>query len=72
MDDCSGQCLFHKGVRKKELVEKAGCNLLYLPPYSPDFNPIENQWATLNNKYKTFKQRGFGHDQAINCSFLVR
>jgi transposase len=31
----------HKGGRVKEIVEGRGCELLYLPPYSPDFNPIE-------------------------------
>ena len=60
---------FYKGARTKELIEKAGCNLLYLPPYSPDFNPIENQWATLKSHYKTFKQRGYEHDYAIDASF---
>jgi hypothetical protein len=29
----------HKGERVKELIEGRGCELLYLPPYSPDFNP---------------------------------
>ena len=31
----------HKGSRVRELVEERGCVLLYLPPYSPDFSPIE-------------------------------
>ena len=31
----------HKGERVRELVESAGCELLYLPPYSPDLSPIE-------------------------------
>src|SRR5215204_1562807 len=31
----------HKGERVRELVESAGCELLYLPPCSPDFSPIE-------------------------------
>ena len=31
----------HKGSRVKEIVEAVGCELLYLPPYSPDLNPIE-------------------------------
>src|SRR5215208_4129126 len=33
----------HKGERVRELIESQGCELiyLYLPPYSPDFNPIE-------------------------------
>jgi len=63
---------FHKGANTKELVEKAKCYLLYLPPYSPDFNPIEHQWATLKSRYRTFKQRGYDHDSAIDASFLVR
>jgi transposase len=29
---------FHKGGRIQELIQSAGCRLLYLPPYSPDFN----------------------------------
>ena len=31
----------HKGPRGRELIEAEGASLLYLPPYSPDFNPIE-------------------------------
>ena len=37
----------HKGSRTREMIEAAGANLLYLPPYSPDFNPIENAFAKL-------------------------
>ncbi len=37
----------HKGARTRELIEAAGAILLYLPPYSPDFNPIENAFAKL-------------------------
>ena len=37
----------HKGSRVRELIEAAGASLLYLPPYSPDFNPIENAFAKL-------------------------
>jgi transposase len=32
---------FHKSEQAKELIKNAGCSLLFLPPYSPDFNPIE-------------------------------
>jgi transposase len=31
----------HKGKRVRQLVEARGCRLLFLPPYSPDLNPIE-------------------------------
>ena len=37
----------HKGPRVQELVEAAGANLRYLPPYNPDFNPIENAFVKL-------------------------
>src|SRR5829696_1762217 len=30
----------HKGEKVRELIEAKGCELIYLPPYSPDFNPI--------------------------------
>jgi transposase len=37
----------HKGLRVRELIEAAGASVRYLPPYSPDFNPIENAFAKL-------------------------
>ena len=37
----------HKGERVKELIEQRGCELLYLPPYSPDFNPIEEAFSKV-------------------------
>lgn len=38
---------FHKLPKTRKLVESAGCMLLFQPPYSPDLNLIEHQWATL-------------------------
>ncbi len=37
----------HKGPNVRAMIEAAGASLLYLPPYSPDFNPIENAFAKL-------------------------
>jgi transposase len=37
----------HKGGRVKELIEERGCELMYLPPYSPDLNPIEEAFAKI-------------------------
>src|SRR5262249_11444134 len=37
----------HKGERARALLEAAGCRRLFLPPYSPDFNPIEPAFAAL-------------------------
>ena len=37
----------HKGSRVRRLIEEHGCELMYLPPYSPDLNPIEEAFAKL-------------------------
>jgi transposase len=37
----------HKGTSVRAAIEAAGAKLLYLPPYSPDFNPIENAFSKL-------------------------
>jgi transposase len=37
----------HKGAAAREAVEATGARLLFLPPYSPDFNPIENAFSKL-------------------------
>ena len=43
----------HKDKRVRELIEAAGCDLWYLPAYSPDLNPIEKLWS----KVKTYLRR---------------
>ncbi len=37
----------HKSERVRELIEAAGCEVLYLPPYSPDLNPIEEAFSKI-------------------------
>ncbi len=37
----------HKSVAVRELIEAAGCSLVYLPAYSPDFSPIEMAFSTI-------------------------
>jgi transposase len=39
----------HKGEKVRELIEGKGCELIYLPPYSPDFNPIEQAFSKLKS-----------------------
>ena len=48
---------FHKSQRTVELVESANCKLLYLPPYSPDFNPIEQKWGHVKNQVKKIRDK---------------
>jgi transposase len=41
---------FHKSQRTRELIEGQGATLLFLPPYSPDLNPIEHDFANIKKR----------------------
>lgn len=60
---------FHKSQETRRLVERAGCKILFLPPYSPDLNPIEKFW----NQFKGFVRKCIKHfhtlSEAIDHSF---
>ena len=50
----------HKGGRVRELTEGRGCELLYLPPYSPDLNPIEEAFSKVKGLLRGFAARTHG------------
>jgi transposase len=60
---CAGQIVVmdnlsaHKGGRVKEIIEGMGCELLYLPPYSPDFNPIEQAFSKVKGLLRRAEAR---------------
>ena len=60
---------FHKGGQIRELIEAAGCHLLYLPPYSPDLNPIEHQWFVLKNRMRKQIQSGRPFREVVDEAF---
>ena len=43
---------FHQSQKTKELIESVGCKLIFLPPYSPDLNPIEKFCANMKRWVK--------------------
>ena len=43
---------FHKSEKIRELIESAGYELEYLPPYSPDLNEIEHYWFPIKNRVR--------------------
>lgn len=47
---------FHKSPKIAEALGEAGIGLLFLPPYSPDLNPIEQFWATLKAWIRAFNE----------------
>jgi len=56
----------HKVAGVEQLIQAAGAELLYLPPYSPDLNPIEKAWAKLKQLLRSAKARtAEALDQAI-------
>lgn len=49
----------HKAAGVREMIEAAGATLLYLPPYSPDYNPIENMWSKVKQWLRSAAARTF-------------
>jgi transposase len=47
----------HKGERIRELIEERGCELIYLPSYSPDFNPIEQAFSKIKGLVRKAEAR---------------
>ena len=58
----------HKSQEVRQLIGKAGCELLFLPPYSPDFNPVEKTFGTLR-KRRQFMPNNTTLDDLV-CSIL--
>ena len=47
----------HKSPRAAALIQQAGAELWFLPPYSPDFNPIEKMWSKAKGFLRKIKAR---------------
>jgi transposase len=60
---------FHQSPDFLELIESVGCTLIFLPPYSPDLNPIEKWWAKLKAWIRRVRQEGMSLKQALIQSF---
>lgn len=62
---------FHKKTVLVEMAEKVGCHVLFLPPYSPDLNPIEKFWAWLKSRLRGILPLFASLDEAISDCFKV-
>lgn len=49
----------HKRPVVREMIEAAGCELWFLPPYSPDWNPIEPMWSKVKQLIRGAEPRTF-------------
>ena len=67
MDNAS----FHRKAQLIPLAQKYGFRLIFLPPYSPEFNPIENFWAWLKRYLRSTLSSFPSFDAAIFDAFQV-
>jgi putative transposase len=65
MDNAS----FHRKSRLPGLAEEAGHRVLFLPPYSPELNPIENYWSWLKRQLRKILPGFQTFDDAL-CSIF--
>lgn len=67
MDNAS----FHRKKNLYKVAKKYGFNLIFLPPYSPELNPIEKYWAWLKNHLKKILPNFSSFDDALAECFKV-
>ena len=64
-------CTIHKTNALREIVEGSGCMLMYLPPYSPDFNPIEESFSCGEWLTCSMSRPHHVHSQALDPKALA-
>ena len=68
MDNAS----FHRKARLICVAQKYGFRLIFLPPYSPEFNPIEKVWSWLKRRLRSSLASFNSFDDALFDAFQVR
>ena len=62
----------HHAKAVRNLLDSSGVRYIYLPPYSPDLNPIEKLWSTVKSFLRKFKARTLDAlPNAIQCAFQI-
>ena len=64
-----GNASWHRKKVLKVLAEAAGCRVIFLPPYSPNFNPIEKIWAVLKTFIRNYMREFTSLSVAVSAFF---
>lgn len=70
----------HKTLRVQKAIESYGASIFYLPPYSPEYNPIEQVWSYLKGKlrrlgldsWKELKEKAYSLWEAVEQLTLTK
>jgi transposase len=62
---------FHQSAQTREIIANAQCQLIFLPPYSPDLNPIEKWWAVIKARVKKIVKQFDDFNQALDHVLTV-
>lgn len=62
---------FHQSAQTREIIANAQCQLIFLPPYSPDLNPIEKWWAIIKARVKKIVKQFDDFNQALDHVLTV-
>jgi transposase len=62
---------FHRRKTLKKLAEEAGCRVIFLPAYSPDFNPIEKVWANMKTYVRNYMMNFSTLNDCVNHYFQL-
>lgn len=65
MDNAS----FHRKKKLFQLAQSYNCRVIFLPPYSPDLNPIENFWSWLKSQLRKILPLYLSFDEALSACF---
>jgi transposase len=68
MDNAS----FHRKTKLPQMAEGCGCRVVFLPPYSPELNPIEKFWNWLKRHLRKILPDYNNFDDALSACFNVR
>lgn len=62
---------FHKSAKTIAFIESVGCRVIFLPPYSPDLNPIEKFWANMKRWIRNYITQFDHFDEALDKFFAL-